>query len=376
MHHVTVLGAGRIGRCIAELLNHRDDIQVKLGDVVEGALCHVDERIDTVTVDVSDVEAVKSLLVGQDVVVSACQFSDNPGIARAALETGVSYFDLTEDVATTELVRKLAGSAADGQVFVPQCGLAPGFIGILGADVAQSFDALETLKLRVGALPQMPNNAMLYNLTWSTEGLINEYCQLCDAIKNGTRTKVLPLEGLETFIVGGTRYEAFNTSGGLGTLCETLEGRVDDLTYKTIRYPGHRDLMDFLIRDLKLGQEGSKRELLMRLIDEAVPVTDQDVVVILVSATGRKGNKLVQHSECRKILAGSAFSPKWSGIQIATASSACAVVDLHLSRTLTKPGQTRGFVAQEDIVLERFMSSPWAAPYRSHRMDGAEGQAA
>ena len=375
MPKMTVLGAGRIGRCIAELLR-RSNLDVQLADVRPKALEGIDPKITTRTVDVTDAHALRELLNGSEVVISACQFHENPGIARVALETGASYFDLTEDVATTNLVRELSRSARPGQVFVPQCGLAPGFIGILGAHVASTFESIDTLKLRVGALPQMPNNSMLYNLTWSTEGLINEYCQLCDAIKSGRRTTVLPLEGLENFIVDGTCYEAFNTSGGLGTLCETLDGKVDDLTYKTIRYPGHRDLMNFLICDLKLGEEGARRELLMRLIDEAVPVTDQDVIVIFVSAIGKKRGKLVQQSVSRRILAGSHFDPTWSGIQITTAASACVAVDLHLAGQLLPKGRDRGFVAQEEIDYELFMSRPMAAPYAQASAVGGVVEAA
>ena len=95
--------------------------------------------------------------------------------------------------------------------------------------------------MRVGALPQFPTNALTYNLTWSTDGLINEYCNPCEAIHDGERMHVLPLEGIEHFSLDGVRYEAFNTSGGLGTLCDTLDGRVRELNYKTIRYQGHRD---------------------------------------------------------------------------------------------------------------------------------------
>ncbi|MFX9180922.1 saccharopine dehydrogenase C-terminal domain-containing protein, partial [Acinetobacter baumannii] len=94
-----------------------------------------------------------------------------------------------------------------------------------------------------GALPLYPTNGLKYNLTWSTDGLINEYCNPCEAIVDGQMREVLPLEGLEHFSLDGLDYEAFNTSGGLGTLCETLEGRVDSLDYKTVRYPGHREIV-------------------------------------------------------------------------------------------------------------------------------------
>ena len=136
---------------------------------------------------------------------------------------------------------------------MPQCGLAPGFVSIVAHRLTQSFESLDTVHMRVGALPQFPTNALTYNLTWSTDGLINEYCNPCEAIHDGQRMNVLPLEGVEHFSLDGVRYEAFNTSGGLGTLCDTLDNQVRELNYKTIRYQGHRDYMAFLISELRLG---------------------------------------------------------------------------------------------------------------------------
>ena len=178
-------------------------------------------------------------------VLSALNFSFNPKVAQAALNTGLSYFDLTEDVATTRAVKEISNHARPGQIFMPQCGLAPGFVSIAAHHLAKQFDKLDSVRLRVGALPQFPTNEMKYNLTWSTDGLINEYGNPCESIHEGELIEVLPLEGLEHFSLDGIDYEAFNTSGGVGTLCETLEGKVRSLDYKTIRYRGHRDLMAF-----------------------------------------------------------------------------------------------------------------------------------
>ena len=191
------------------------------------------------------------------------------------MEAGASYFDLTEDVATTKAIRKIAKHAAKGQIFMPQCGLAPGFVSIAANHLAQGFDRLEEVRLRVGALPQFPTNEMKYNLTWSTDGLINEYGNPCEAIHEGKMLEVLPLEGLEHFSLDGVDYEAFNTSGGVGTLCETLRGKVRTLNYKTIRYRGHRDLIAFLMNELRLND---RRALLKDILEHSVPMTPQDVV--------------------------------------------------------------------------------------------------
>ena len=155
--------------------------------------------------------------------------------------------------------------------------------------------------MRVGALPQFPTNALKYNLTWSTDGLINEYCNPCEAIHQSEHREVLPLEGLEHFSLDGITYEAFNTSGGLGTLCDTLDGRVETLNYKTVRYPGHRDVIKLLVEDLRLGE---RRHILKDVMETAVPMTKQDVVLIFVTVSGMREGRLTQESYAKKIYNG------------------------------------------------------------------------
>jgi saccharopine dehydrogenase-like NADP-dependent oxidoreductase len=187
--------------------------------------------------------------------------------------------------------------------------------------------------------------------------LINEYCNECEAIHDGRLIKVLPLEGVEHFSLDGVRYEAFNTSGGLGTLCETLEGRVRELNYKTIRDLGHHDLMRFLTHDLRLCE---RRELLKDILENAVPVTFQDVVVIFCTASGRRNGQLVQVSDARKIYGQTIDGEVWSAIQITTAAALCAVVDLHREGKLTGTGLVR----QEQVGLEEFMANRFGRHYR------------
>ncbi len=167
--------------------------------------------------------------------------------------------------------------------FIPQCGLAPGFISIVANDLASRFDTLESVRMRVGALPQYPSNALNYNLTWSTDGVINEYCEPCEAIVEGELIEVPPLEEREEFSLDGVTYEAFNTSGGLGTLAETLKGKVRTLNYRTIRYPGHAAIMKALLNDLGLRH---RRDVLKDIFESALPATLQDVVIVFVTVSG------------------------------------------------------------------------------------------
>jgi saccharopine dehydrogenase-like NADP-dependent oxidoreductase len=278
---------------------------------------------------------------------------------------------LTEDVFTTRVIRDLASEARPGQVFTPQCGLAPGFVGILGNSIARRFDRLDILSLRVGALPKFPSNALMYNLTWSTEGLVNEYCNPCEAIKNGSLVELQPLEGYERFTLDGMQLEAFNTSGGLGALCDALQGQVRELSYKTIRYPGHRDIMDVLINTLRLGDSGEQRELLERILETSIAVTDQDVVIVFVTAVGQLDGKLTQISSYYKIEHGWAFGSHWSAIQMSTASALCVVLDLVMNQQVAH----EGFLRQEEIPLELFLASPMATVYAESTRRTDDGHA-
>jgi saccharopine dehydrogenase-like NADP-dependent oxidoreductase len=215
---------------------------------------------------------------------------------------------------------------------------------------------LDSVHMRVGALPQFPTNVLKYNLTWSTDGLINEYCNPCDAIVHGKRREVLPLEGLEHFSIDGVRYEAFNTSGGLGTLCETLDGRVAALDYKTVRYVGHRALAAFLVNELRLGEQ---RQLLKEMLERAIPVTFQDVVIVFASASGWQNGQLVQLVDARKVYNQSIDGENWSAIQITTAAGVSTMIDLFAAGRFGH----HGFVRQEEIGLDEFLANRFGRFY-------------
>lgn len=358
MHRVLLLGAGKIGTAIANFLHDSGDYDVLVGDHDAGALSRlkIDGRLKTITLDVTDRAQLAGAMKDRQSVVSAVSFAANPVIAAAALEGGCSYFDLTEDVQTSQAIRAISAHARPGQVFMPQCGLAPGFISIAAEHVANQFDTLDEVRMRVGALPIFPTNEMKYNLTWSTDGLINEYGNPCDAIHEGKLIEVLPLEGLEHFSLDGVDYEAFNTSGGVGTLAETLADKVRTLSYKTVRYRGHRDLICFLMNELRLNE---RRDLLKDILENAVPITPQDVVLIFVTVTGRQQGRFVQVTDARKIYHGEFRGQNCSAIQITTAASICAVLDLHADGKLP----SRGFVKQEEVRLPDFLANRFGKCY-------------
>ena len=189
MKDVVVIGAGKIGTTVAGLLASTEDYKVTLADRSADVLGRIDRsnRIRTAVANVEDSSKLIDLLNGQFAVLNAGPFHLTTGIAEAARAAGTHYLDLTEDVARARRVRELAVDAS--KAFIPQCGLAPGFVSIVAFDMAKRFEVLDSVKLRVGALPQYPSNALNYNLTWSTDGVINEYCEPCDAIVNGVRLR-------------------------------------------------------------------------------------------------------------------------------------------------------------------------------------------
>jgi saccharopine dehydrogenase (NAD+, L-lysine-forming) len=354
---VLVLGTGHIGRAVAHLLSSAEgqpEFRVTVAD--RQVTPDVRRQFGAWAEFDADLHSLTDLLEGSDIVINALPFHLASSVARAAAQTRTHYFDLTEDLAATREIRRLAEDAP--AVFMPQCGLAPGFIGVAGYALSQGFDTLERLHMRVGALPQYPANALKYNLTWSVDGLINEYLHPCEAIVGGRRMELPPLEGYEIFALDGVHYEAFNTSGGLGTLAETLEGKVQYLDYKTIRYPGHRDICKLLLQDFGLA---GKRDVMKDILQAAIPNTEQDVVVVFVTASGLRDGQRTQVSFARKVYAQSWAGRSMTAIQITTASGVCTAVDLVVQGKLPPAG----FIRQEQVSLRDFLDNRFGRAYEA-----------
>ena len=361
MKRIAVLGSGKIGALISGLLGGSGHYEVDLVDQDEPRLKtvaggHKLDAVRTFTVDASDEAALLAYVKAEKphALLSSLPYYCNEVVARVAAAEGCHYFDLTEDVKVTESVRKIAANAS--QAFVPQCGLAPGFISIAANELIRHFDEVEMVKLRVGALPQNPNNILKYSLTWSTDGVINEYGNLCQSVVEGQITDVLPLEGLESIQIDGTGYEAFNTSGGLGSLAETHAGKVRNMDYKTIRYPGHCEIMRLLMNGLNLN---SDRDTLKRILENSVPRTLQDVVIIYAAVKGIQHGQLREENYVSKVYPQMIAGRLWSAIQITTAAGVTAVMDL----VLANEAAYSGFVAQEQFRLGDILDNQFGRYY-------------
>jgi saccharopine dehydrogenase-like NADP-dependent oxidoreductase len=348
--NIGIVGGGKVGASVAALLETCDFCtKIRVGDHRRAENLSGLDKASFRLLDVRSEPDLDTFVRDCDAVVSAAPYYLNKIIAAACANAARSYFDLTEDVQTSSFVRKLAEGHT--VTFAPQCGLAPGAVNIIGSGLANSFKTVRSIEMRVGALPLSASNQMKYYLSWSTAGLINEYCQFGEALNQGRRIPTAPLEGVERLTLDGVEYEAFNTSGGVATMCETFEGRVTDLSYKTLRYPGHRDLMKFLLFDLNLSQ---KQEVLTQIFDQEVPLTFSDVVVVFVNTVGNDDAGLLQRSFVKKIYAGTVSGRPLSAIQLSTAAGLVAILELFARGALAS-----GFIRQESISLDQFFNTQW-----------------
>lgn len=344
MQRVGVFGLGKVGTLAAELLH-------EAGFTVIG----YDQRalsrslpFETRKIDVGDRAAISEALAELDAMLSCLPYHMNMELARSAVAAGVHYFDLTEDVPTTQAILEM--SATSERLMAPQCGLAPGFVGIVGAAMIDKFDTCRLCKLRVGALPQNPTGLMGYSFNWSPEGVVNEYLNDCEVLEDGEIKFVSAMEWMEKLYIDGIELEAFTTSGGLGTMCQTYKDRVPNIDYKTMRYPGHAKLMNFFFHELLMRERRAEAGEI--LVNAKPPVSD-DVVYVHVAAEGMRDGSLAREEFVRAYKPRLIAGQMRTAIAWTTASSVVAIIEMVRDSTLP----AKGFLKQEDVPLEAFLKT-------------------
>lgn len=255
-----VLGAGLQGSaCAYDLLQNKDVSEVRLADIriseLEPFLApYSGKGLIPTMVDVRDEEAVQALMRESDAVMSALPYYFNYDMAVCAVDAGVHFCDLggnTEIVFKQKTLHDRARS--DGVSVVPDCGLAPGMVNILAEHGIRQLDQVEAVRIYVGGLPQKPEPPLNYQIVYSLEGVLDYYTTLSWVLRGGKRTRVKALSEREPvkFEEPLGTLEAFHTAGGLSTMAFRYEGRIPTMEYKTLRYPGHAELMES-IRELGL----------------------------------------------------------------------------------------------------------------------------
>jgi lysine 6-dehydrogenase len=306
---ILVLGAGRMGLGAAyDLAHNSPDVRaVTVADLdAERARAVTDtvggEKLTPAQIDVNDHAQTVALMRGHDSVISCVTYFHNLQLARAAIEARANFCDLggNNAVVASELALDAEARAA-GINIIPDCGLAPGMVSVLAAHGAARFDTLDAIHIRVGGLPQSPRPPLNYQIVFSVEGLINEYVERARVIRGGQIVEVESLSEIEalSFPAPFERMEAFQTSGGTSTLPDTFHGRLQELDYKTIRYPGHCEQFKLFVElglaaSEEIDLDGTRvrpRRLLGELLTRHLPADEPDVVLIRLAFRGRTKGK-------------------------------------------------------------------------------------
>jgi lysine 6-dehydrogenase len=308
-----VIGAGMMGSALAYDLAHSEGVEkVVLADIdierAQKAVSAIGKKAEPIKLDINQYDTLGRQMDSVDVVCGATSYTHNLQLTKAAIEAGVHFCDLggNMDVVNEQLALNKKAKSANVCI-VPNCGLAPGLAGILGAGGARQFDSVTEIHLRVGGLPKHPRPPLNYQIVFSVEGLINEYIEPAEVIRNGKMMEVPSMEDLEEieFPKPFGKLEAFNTSGGISTLAYMFKGKVRDLDYKTIRYKGHcekiRTLLDLGFASSEPIMVGNSlstaRELFQELLKKKLPSAGSDLVLLRVSVVGmqKSRNKLLTY---------------------------------------------------------------------------------
>ena len=309
-----LLGSGLQGTAIAWdlLFNSENTTQVTVCDINMNSLGALsekikDSRLHTLQADVADRDVILPLAKNADVMISAVNYWFNASLTEVAIEAGTHFLDLggNNDIVAQQFAQNEMAKKA-GVTIIPDCGLAPGLAGLIGWELSTRFDQCQEIHLRVGGLPLEPQPPMNYSIVFSVEGLINEYIEPAVVIRDGAVKTVPSMTELEqlTFPAPFGKLEAFQTSAGITSLHETMLGKVTNLDYKTIRYPGHCAQVNLLMslgltNSEKIEVEGvevSPRKVLANRLNENLPPVGKDVVLLQATATGLIDGKQQTHS--------------------------------------------------------------------------------
>ncbi len=302
-----LFGAGQQGRAIAFDLLRDPESEIVIVDSNPEQLDEVcswldDPRVEPEPIDAENREECRVVMEDMDVAINALPYRFNLLLTEDAIEMKKHLVDLGGNNSVVEQQLELDSAAKEaGIVVIPDCGLAPGLAVLLAADACARLTRVDSLNIRVGGLPQKAQGDFGYMLTFSVEGLLNEYSEPCLVMRGGELLSVEPLTDIEPIRFGEpfSELECFNTSGGLSTLPRTLGHKVTNMDYKTIRYPGHGEQMrrfyeeGMFSREPKVAEDGSTyvpREQLAALIREQCSYQEADVVLLRVSAEGMKNN--------------------------------------------------------------------------------------
>jgi saccharopine dehydrogenase-like NADP-dependent oxidoreductase len=355
--HIGIVGAGNIGSTIYQLLvSSGDAYKVSIADQVERNWNISEDHY--VQLQVTETSQFNEFVSDKTLIINALPFHQNINLYKACRESDVAYFDLSEDDALDKYIASLLTNEEKIPFTMPHCGLAPGMSSIVAYHISKKLETPKNIKIRVGALSQNASNKLRYYTSWSGEGLVNEYIGECQVVRNGRLEAEQALSGYEKITIKGDEYEAFHTSGGIGSLARTLaqedfSGNVD---YKTLRRVGHHNYVDFLFNDLQLDQSS-----LTQIFKFCIPKTRKDVVIIFASAGSEESeDDYIYYKEFKPTDINGRY---FTAIEYTTAIGVLAMVELYIKEKLPQ----KGYVKQEDAKWEDAIKTRFGDYYREGR---------
>ena len=300
-----VIGAGMMGSAATyDMARSARVTDVTVADADKKRAQEVAARVNKMTrgkkvraagLDAGSVSAARKLMKGHHAVLSAVPYFFNVGLCGAAVDAGCHFADLGgNNVAVRKELAMAKKAAKRGVCIAPDCGLSPGMASILAGELLRRVGGqADSLKIYVGGLPQEPKPPFNYQLVFSVEGLINEYCEPALILRGGKITRIEPLSEPEDFhIEGYPTLTAFHTSGGTSTMPENFGGRVGEVFEKTLRYKGHfemiRALYDlglFSSEEKKVGKlKIAPRKVMSKLFEEKFAGKEPDVTIMRIEA--------------------------------------------------------------------------------------------
>ena len=358
--HIGIVGAGRIGTAIYELLlSSNSSYKISIADEVDKKVSYdnfVKLKITKPTYE-SDGTGTsvqfREFVKDKSLIINALPYTQNIALYKYCYDYDVSYFDLSEDEQLDNYIKGLQ----DVPFTMPHCGLAPGMSTVITNSLISGFDEVQEVNIRVGALSQNASNKLRYHSSWSGDGLVNEYLGNCQVVQKGQFGTVPALSGYEKLTLDGKEYEAFHTSGGIGTFAKTLSDihPYINVNYKTLRRIGHHDYIDFLFNDL-----GIEQSELTRIFKKHIPKTREDLVILYGAVRGNISNEYTEKTYYKVFKPERINGRHMTAIEYTTAVGLLSMVELYLSGKLPQDG----YVKQESVNLKDVLTTTFGNFYR------------
>jgi len=369
-NYIMIAGAGGIGRAVGLILaeNASLEVEIHIGDLYPETAAAAADWINegcnaklahpfTMSREGTN-DSMDAVLKKCEIILDCLPGSQAPRMARFAAQHDLHYANLTEYVKETKEVIEIAQQSKKG--FVLQTGLAPGFINVLGNQLFQRFtkqygvEKADRLEMKVGALTRHAQAPHFYGFTWSPVGVATEYLKECMAVRNHEKVLLAPLSEKNTLIIDGITYEDNLTSGGAADLPDAFVGKIKNLDYKTLRYPGHYEWVRQILSEEPVGKNAI--EYLQEVMQNRIPSVEDDVVIVYAAIQGRD-----QQGVLRGIQSSYRIEPTYVGTKKLRAIQTCTAAPLAEVARMLLTNKWSGPVFQSQLDTDAFMNGPFVS---------------